>query len=108
MKQHADEIQTLVEIFRDREPFRAGNFQLRSLTTGLVAEKSVNVDSAESVENVILDSMVGVSVANHRFTKKNQLNTLATTVYVSVTGATVETDPKMLYQLQLVAGIGAI
>ena len=39
--------------------------QLRTLKTGLVAKKSVNGDAAKSVENAILDSVVGVSFSNH-------------------------------------------
>ena len=51
--------------------------------------------------------MVGVSVANYKFTKKDQVNTLATAVYVSIDGAKLEIYPKQ-YQRLLVAGIGGI
>ena len=71
---------------------------MRRITTGLIADKSVNVNSADSVGNAIFDSMVGVSVENHRFTNKNQVNNLATAAYVSVDGAKVEIDSKQLYQ----------
>ena len=52
--------------------------------------------------------MVGVSVANHKFTNHNQVNTSATTVYVSVDGAKVEIDTKQLYQRLIIAGIVSI
>ena len=68
----------------------------------------MNVDSAERVRNTILDSMVGVFVVNHKYTKNNQVNSLAAAAYVSVDGAKVEIDQKQLYQQLLVAGIGFI
>ena len=39
MKRDADDIQSLVEFFRDRKPLSTKHFQLRSLTTGLVPVK---------------------------------------------------------------------
>ena len=58
----------------------------------------MNVDLSESVGNIISDLMAGVSVAKHKFTKKNQVNTLVSAVYVSVDGEKVEIDTKQLYQ----------
>ena len=93
MKRDVSDIQSF---FHDKKPFRTKKYHFR--TTELVSDKSVNVDSA----------MVGVSVANHKFTKENQMNTLVTAVYVSNDGAKIETDPKQLYQRLLISGIDSI
>ena len=50
--------------------------------------------------------MEGKSVAEHKFSKKEEVNTLASSVYVSVDGEKIEIDPQQLYQRLLVAGIG--
>ena len=74
----------------------------------MIADESVNVDTAETVGAAILSSMEGLSVSKHTFTKKQQVNNLASSVYVSVDGEKVQIDPKQLYQRLLVAGIGTI
>ena len=68
----------------------------------------MNVDSAEGIGNAIIDSMVGVSVENHKFKKNNQVNIFATAVclYISVDDAKVDIERKQLYQRLRVAGIG--
>ena len=55
----------------------------------------------------ILSSMDGMSVSQFKFTKKEQVVTLASSVYVSLDGEKIEMDPKQLYQRLLVAGIGS-
>ena len=75
---------------------------------GIVADKSVNVDLAEAVGTKIICSMEGKSVLQFKFSKKDQVVTLASSAYVNVDGESIEMDPKQLYQRLLVAGIGTI
>ncbi len=52
--------------------------------------------------------MVGKTVTKHKFCKKDQVNNLASSVYVTVGNEKIEFDPQQLYQRLLVAGIGTI
>ena len=52
--------------------------------------------------------MEGLSVSKHKFTKKQQVNNLASAVYIAVDGEKIQIDPKQLYQRLLVAGIGSV
>ncbi len=62
----------------------------------VIAERSVNVDSAETVGTAILKSMSGMYVVMYMFSKKAQVSTLASVVYVSVDGEKIEIDPQQL------------
>ncbi len=104
----AKDLQCLLNYFQERKPFSKDTKELRSLESGVIAEGSVNVDSAEEVGNAILASMEGKTVSEYTFSKKNQAVNIASSVYVSVSGETVEIDPHQLYQRLLVAGIGTI
>ncbi len=96
-------------MFVERGPFNTTSEQLVSLSTGLVADESVNADDAESVGGKIVASMVGHSVAEYKFSQKNQVKTLATAVYVNnASGERIEMDPQRLYQRLLVTSIGDI
>jgi hypothetical protein len=99
------ELQSVLDYFTERQPFGTDYIELHSLSSGVVA---VNVDSAEAVGNTILSSMDGMSVSQFKFTKNEQVTTLASSVYVSCDGKKIETDTQQLYQRLLVAGIGTI
>jgi hypothetical protein len=108
LKRDARDLQSIIDYLEERKPFTHNCKDLRSLSSGVIAEGSVNVDSAETVGAAILLSMEGLSVSKHKFTKKQQVNNLASSVYVSVDGEKIQIDPKQLYQRLLVAGIGTI
>jgi hypothetical protein len=50
--------------------------------------------------------MFGKSVSDHKFSKKDQVITLASSLYVTVEGEKINIDPKHLYQRLVVAGSG--
>ena len=52
--------------------------------------------------------MQGKSVAEHTFCKKDQVTTLAASTYIAVEGECLEIDPKQLFQLLVVAGMGTL
>lgn len=64
------DIQKLLLVFVERGPFNKTSEKLISLSTGLVAEESVNAADAQSVGEKILTSMVGHSVAEYKFSQK--------------------------------------
>jgi len=69
------------------DPFGSDK-SLRSLVNGIIANKSIDVDSAKKVRQAILDSMVGMSINEFTFKRKKQVitldpKTLVTTKYES-------------------------
>ena len=108
MEHGANDLHSIIEYFIKAKPFREDRTELCRLSTGIVADKPVNVELAEAVGSIIVMSMAGKSVSQFKFTKKDQVVTLGSSVYVHVDGERVEMDPKHLYQRLSVAGIGNI
>jgi hypothetical protein len=109
IKRDMSDIQKLLQVFVERGPYEKTTKNLVSLSTGLVAEESVNASDAKNVGEKILASMVGKSVAEYKFSQKNQIKTLASALYVKVsTGEKIEMDPQRLYQRLVVMGINDI
>lgn len=102
------DLQTIIDYFTERKPFSKNSKKLRSLSSGVIADDSVNADSAKTVGACILASMEGRSVLEYKFSKKEQVTKLSSSVYVSTRGKKIEIEPKQLYQRLLVAGIGNI
>ena len=96
---------TILHCFSERKPFSKDSRELRSLSSGVVADKYVDVDRTESLGQAILQSMYGKSVVEYTFCKKDQVTTLASsTYYITVEGERLEIDPKQLFQRFVVAG----
>ena len=103
------DIRKLVEVFNERGVFSSSFTKLVSLSTGLIADESVNVEDARSVRDNILQSMVGETVSAYSFSQKNQAKTLASAVYVKTpSGGQIGLDPQHLYQRLLLMGVGDI
>ena len=91
-------IKKLLDVFLERGVFSTASEKRVSLSTGLVADDSVNADEAKTVGDKILQSMVGETVSSYSFTQKAQVKTLASAVYVKVpSGRRIEIDPQHLY-----------
>ena len=108
MHRDAKDVQNILHYFSERKPFCKESTELRSLSSGVIADKPVNVDIAESVGQAIVQSMHGKSVAEFKFCKKNQVITLASSTYITVERENLEIDPKQLFQRLVVAGIGTV
>ena len=103
------DIKKLLDVFLERGVFSTASEKLVSLSTGLVADHSVNADEAKTVGDKILQSMVGETVSSYSFTQKAQVKTLASAVYVKApSGGRIEMDPQHLYQRLLLMGSGDI
>ena len=76
------DIYKLLQVFIERGPFKKTS-ELVSLSTGLTAPDSLNVDDAQSVVNKILASMIGHSVSEYKFYQKNQVKSLASALHVT-------------------------
>ena len=66
----------------------------------------MNADDARQVGEKILASMADHTVAEHKFSKKNQVKTLASATHIKTpSGEPIELDPQVLYQRFIVTGI---
>lgn len=86
-----------------RNPFHE-NPALHSLVTGVTAADSVNVDSALSVGEKILNDLDGKNVLQHSFRKKDQVVTLRSSSAVSIKEDVIHIDPQLLFQRLVTAG----
>lgn len=109
IKRDMSDIQKILEVFIERGPFSTTTDKLVSLSTGLVGDDMVNADDARAVGVRIITSMVGHSVAEYKFSQKEQVKTLASAVHIkTATGERLEIDPKHLYQRLLLIGVGEV
>lgn len=108
MTRDAKDAQLLLNYFTDRKPFSINSNELYSLSSGVIADASVNVDTASLVGRSILESMQGKSVAEYKFRKRDQVTTLAASTYIAIEGERLQIDPKQLFQRLVVAGTGTI
>ena len=77
LHRNAKDMQSIIYFFQERDPFKSDQV-LCSLSSGVIADTSVNVDSAKQIGLQILAStMCDKSVSEFKFSKKNQVNTLA-------------------------------
>lgn len=86
MERDSKDLQSVLDYFTERKPFGTDCKELRSLSSGVVAEKSVNVDSAEVVGTKILTSMDGMSVSKFKFSEKEQVSTIGSSVSCPLMG----------------------
>ena len=91
-----------LKYLHERNPF-SSDVSLRSISTGVHASTTVNVDIAKYVGNAILSSMEGISAAEYTFKRKNQAVTLDTKCQVRINGATIQIDPQLLFQRLTIA-----
>ena len=69
MDRDSKDMQSVLDYFTERRPFATDCIDFRSMSSGIVADKSVNVDSAEVIGTKIITSMEGMSVSSPRRTK---------------------------------------
>ena len=72
MRDHKD-ADLILKFLLDRSPF-SGDASLRSISSGRVAEATVNVDQAESIGKQNLSCMVGKTALEISFRKSHRLS----------------------------------
>ena len=89
---------TVLQYLQERNPFSL-NPSLRSISTGVHAHPTVNVDEAVAVGDKILIQMNGTTPAEYTFQKKNQVVTLGlNSSSVKIDGDRIQIDPLLLFQ----------
>jgi len=97
-KKDTDDIKTLLTFLKSRNPFIEGDRSLRNIETGVVADKTVNVDDAKKVGGCILQELVGKNIADHAFKRKKQAVTLGNKTQPKLDGEPIQIDPQLLFQ----------
>ena len=96
----ANDLEKIEAKIRQCLPF-SNDKSLRNIVNGLVAADNVNVDTYRDVGDRIIRNMIGKSVFDHKFKRKEKAVTLGTNSSVKVTQDKV-IDPALLFQIFLV------
>ena len=89
---------TVLQYLQEWNPFSLDS-SLQSISTGVHAHPTVNVDEAVAVGNMILTQMNGTTPAEYIFQKKNQVVTLGLkSSSVKIDGDRIQIDPLLLFQ----------
>ncbi len=102
-KKDTCDTQELLGFLTARSPF-GENPHLHSIVTGVNADATVNVDCAKAVGDKILTGMVGKTVTQHSFQKKEQSVTLDSSNKVKIREETIHIDPQLLFQRLVTVG----
>ena len=97
VKPDTKDLQTVIECLKERNPFSRSSKDLHSLSSGIIGEGSVNIDSAKEVGESILVTMEGKSVSQHKFVEKQVIN-LTSSTYMTLNTEKIEINPQQLYQ----------
>jgi len=107
MNRDDGDVQRLVEFLEERNPF-SEDADLRSIATGVVADKGVNVDEARKVGQKVIERMVGKPVSEFSFKKKEQVVLMNDSSCVKIEGAEVSVHPQLLFQRLISAAQGSV
>ncbi|VDI26764.1 Hypothetical predicted protein [Mytilus galloprovincialis] len=100
-EQHKDETHAMQDKRRTLMTFKLFSQvdrSLRNIETGVVADKTVNVDDAKKVGTSILQELVGKNIADHTFRRKKQAITLGNKVQAKLDGEPLRIDSQLLFQ----------
>ena len=91
----------LSKYLKQSSPFDGDNLMLRSIATGMSATTACNVDDVKRIGEQIMKSMIGVSVKDFVFRKKDQA--VLMTAKSTESGTSVrQLDPSLLFQRLIV------
>ena len=96
-KRDTDDTLLIAGYLQSKNPFCAHD-DLQNIATGEVADQKVNVEKAFNIGQLILNKMVGQSVYNYSFSRKDLAITMAHKCAVSVGDDTLTIDPNLLFQ----------
>lgn len=97
IKRDTKDLLTFLEFLLENCPFTSST-ELRSIGSGLIAQKGVNAEDAKAVGELILQRMDGQSVESFSFRKKDKVVTLASDGNIRIDGEILHIDPALLFQ----------
>jgi len=90
--------QKVFQWFETNNPFDSNRVELQSLSTGLIADETINCDEVENVGQRIQSQIDGLTVAKASIKRKDQVKSLASLKNaVRVNNHTVNIDPALLF-----------
>jgi len=93
-----DDLQKVFQWFETNNPFDSNRVELQSLSTGLIADETINCDEVENVGQRIQSQIDGLTVAKASIKRKDQVKSLASLKNaVRVNNHTVNIDPALLF-----------
>jgi hypothetical protein len=99
MKRDDKDMKELLKYMLPRNPFTFNlAMSLRSISTGVTADPTTNVDRAKDIGLSIVESMVGKAVSEFKFKKKDQAVTMDVKRCARVDGERLQVDPQLLFQ----------
>ena len=98
----SDTVKVLNALMDGKNPF-AQEPGLRNIINGVNAEDKVDVDKAREKGEKILSSMLGKSVVEYSFKRKEQSVTLAAKSSIKIDGERIQVDPQLLFQRLVIA-----
>ena len=98
IKRDFEDMQKVMEWLNSRNPFDPANTSLRSLTSGITGDDSVNCDDTEQVGQTIHETLDDKMFVNASIKRKSQVKTLASMKnFVSINKKNVKIDPCKLF-----------
>jgi len=105
-KRDIDDISKILEFLELHNPFSISDSRLRSLTSGIAAADSdnINCDNAEEIGSVIMLKMDGIPFSNIKLKRSDHVKTLAHVATTATAGVQkkLNIDPTMLFNRLLV------
>jgi hypothetical protein len=106
MKRDDKDMKELLKYMLPRNPFTFNlAMSLRSISTGVTADPTTNVDRAKDIGLSIVESMVGKAVSEFKFKKKDQAVTMDVKRCARVDGERLQVDPQLLFQRLVTAAV---
>lgn len=93
-----NDLQKLVEWFEVNDPFDSKRVELQSLSTGLIADETINCDEVEKVGHDIKSQLDGIAVIKATLKRKEKVKPLSSLKnIIRVNNQTVNIDPALLF-----------
>ena len=109
MERDDKDIRSIVAFLRERDPFQRGFLQnphLRNIETGVTADNNVNADSAKTVGQGIIDSMVNQNIMKYSFKRSKQIIPMNMRNHIKDGEDHIQIDPQLLFQRLATAANG--
>ena len=90
------DIKSIKDYLEERSPFSDGG-DLRSSASGVVSDKTANIDEARNVGQKIIDRIADQHFADFTFKKKDQVVLMSNSSSVKVDEEEISNDPQLLF-----------
>ena len=96
--------QNILKFLEQNSPFQCTDDDIRSISSGIVGDKSVDVHKANNVGHNILNKMRGQNALKHSFSRKHCVVQLGKEKFAKTDGEPVDIQPQLLFQRLIAIG----